>query len=141
MSSHLSNGHNGAHGDNVARLSIKDLPKSDNFTSHLPADAAFPTPSDSHRAPREKLGPRIVRGAAYTYVRPETVANPELLSVSAAAMRDIGIKEEDQETNDFKEMVCGNKIVTWDPEKKEGIYPWAHCYGGKDYSVEARSGR
>lgn len=133
MSSQLindnSNGH--SHSTTAPGASVKDLPKSNNFTSHLPADPAFPTPADSHKATRAKLGPRMVKGALFTYVRPETVENSELLGVSPRAMRDLGIKEGEQDTEDFKAMVAGNKIVTWDEETGEGIYPWAQCYGGE----------
>lgn len=111
-------------------LALKDLPKSSGFTSYLPPDAAFPTPKDSHNAPREKLGPRMVREAMYTFVRPEVVEQPELLAVSPRAMTDLGIVEGDQETTEFKNAVAGNQILTWDEKTAEGIYPWAQCYGG-----------
>lgn len=108
-----------------AGVSLKDLPKSNNFTSHLPPDPDFPTPQDSHNAARAKLGPRQVRGAAFTYVRPEFAKEPELLAVSPRAMQDIGLKEGEEETEDFIAMASGNKILTWDEETKEGVYPWA----------------
>ncbi|KAA6409807.1 MAG: hypothetical protein FRX48_06419 [Lasallia pustulata] len=130
MSAHLSNG---AFTDTVngsgPGVSLAELPKSANFTSHLPADPLFPTPADSFNAPRSKLGPRMVKGALYTYVRPEGTEKPELLGVSKRAMRDIGLKEGEETTEEFKELVAGNKIM-WDNETKEGIYPWAQCYGG-----------
>lgn len=131
MSAHLSNGastgtvngssHNGVH--------LSELPKSATFTSQLPADPLFPTPADSFDAPRSKLGPRMVKGALYTYVRPEGSEKSELLGVSKRAMKDIGLKEGEETTEEFKELVAGNKIM-WDNETKEGIYPWAQCYGG-----------
>jgi uncharacterized protein YdiU (UPF0061 family) len=123
MASSTSNGR-------AAGVSLKDLPKSSTFTSNLPADADFPTPQDSHKAPRGKLGPRQVRDAAFTYVRPEASEEPELLGVSARAMQDIGLKDGEEETEDFLAMASGNKITTWDEEKGEGVYPWAQCYGG-----------
>lgn len=112
-------------------VTLAALPKSWHFTSALPADPLFPTPADSHKAPREDLGPRQVRGALFTWVRPETQKEPELLAVSPAAMRDLGLAQSEAETDDFKETVAGNKIHGWDPETLSGPgYPWAQCYGG-----------
>lgn len=128
MASQLANGH--SNGNSSAGVSLKDLPKSNNFTSHLPPDPEFPTPIASHHAPRGKLGPRQVRGAAYTFVRPENFEDPELLAVSARALKDIGLKEGEEDTEDFKGMTSGNKLIAWDEATEEGIYPWAQCYGG-----------
>ena len=66
-----------------------------------------------------------MRGAAFTYVRPEFAKEPELLAVSPRAMQDIGLKKGEEETDDFVAMASGNKILTWDEETKEGVYPWA----------------
>ncbi|KAK0651347.1 hypothetical protein B0T16DRAFT_403714 [Cercophora newfieldiana] len=107
------------------------LPKSWHFTSSLPADPLFPTPADSHKTPRDQIGPRQVRGALFTWVRPEKQKEPELLAVSPAAMRDIGLAPSEAETEEFKETVVGNKIQGWDEETLSGPgYPWAQCYGG-----------
>ncbi|WYZ36562.1 hypothetical protein EsH8_II_000068 [Colletotrichum jinshuiense] len=111
-------------------LPIGDLPKTWTYTSSLPPDSIFPTPADSHKTPRDQIAPRGVRNAAFTWVRPETAENPELLAVSPAAMRDIGIQKGDEETEDFKQTVAGNRLHGWDEEKLEGGYPWAQCYGG-----------
>jgi uncharacterized protein YdiU (UPF0061 family) len=43
------------------------------------------------------------------------------------------LKPEEAETEDFKQFVAGNNILTWDEEKNEGIYPWAQCYGGYQF--------
>lgn len=110
-------------------VAIKDLPKSSVFTQSLPPDPQFSTPIDSHKASRRELGPRRVRGALYTYVRPEETKNAELLAVSHRAMRDLGLKEGEDQTQEFKELMAGNKIE-WKEETGTGIYPWAQCYGG-----------
>src|SRR5687768_3326565 len=94
-------------------VTLAALPKSWHFTSSLPADPLFPTPADSHKASREDLGPRQVRGALFTWVRPETQKDPELLAVSPAAMRDLGLALSEAETDEFKETVVGNKIHGW----------------------------
>lgn len=128
MASHLSNG---SHADNTQQpgVSLEELPKTSTFTKKLPGDPAFKTPEDSDHAPREALGPRMVRGALYTYVKPEPHDEAELLGVSPRAMRDLGLKEGEEKTQDFKDMVAGNKIF-WS-KKTGGIYPWAQCYGGE----------
>lgn len=120
-------------GSSGAKHTLASLPKSNVFTSNLPADPEFPTPESSHSAPRQSLGPRQVRGALFTYVRPEITHSPELLAVSPAALKDLGLDPKEAETEDFKHVVAGNKILTWDEEKNEGIYPWAQCYGGYQF--------
>lgn len=138
MTGHLSNAAtNGTSNGSFAGVSLQDLPKSNTFTSILPPDAEFQTPSASHQAPREKLGPRIVKEALYTYVRPEGTENPELLGVSRTAMKDIGLKEGEEKTEEFKRVAAGNKIF-WDNTTEEGIYPWAQCYGGTRNLIKLR---
>jgi len=135
MTAHLSNsatnGTNGPSNGNsqFCGVSLDDLPKSNVFTSSLSPDPTFPTPAASHTAPRQALGPRMVKGALYTYVRPEKSEEPELLAVSGRAMRDIGLKPEEEKTEEFKKLVAGNKFF-WDEQSGDGIYPWAQCYGG-----------
>jgi uncharacterized protein YdiU (UPF0061 family) len=63
-------------------------------------------------------------------VRPEEAKEPELLAVSPAALKDLGIKEGEENTEEFKQTVAGNRLHGWDAEKEEGGYPWAQCYGG-----------
>ncbi|KAI6086607.1 UPF0061-domain-containing protein [Hypoxylon rubiginosum] len=115
---------------NATALPINDIPKSWTFTSKLPPDSVLPTPADSHKTPRDHILPRQVRDALFTWVRPVTVEKPELLAVSPAAMRDLGIAEGDEKSDDFVNTVAGNKLQGWDEEKQEGGYPWAQCYGG-----------
>lgn len=109
---------------------LRDLPKSWHFTQSLPADPAFPTPADSHKTPRDEIGPRQVRNAIFTWVRPQPQRDPELLAVSPAALRDLGIKAGEESTDDFRRLVAGNKLYGWDDDRLEGGYPWAQCYGG-----------
>ena len=133
MTAHLSNGAvNGSRGDRSAGVSFRDLPKSNTFTSNLPPDPLYQSPSASHNAPREDLGPRMVKGALFTYVRPEETTEPELLGISRAAMRDIGLNDSEENTSEFKAVVAGNKMY-WDPSTEKGIYPWAQCYGGYQF--------
>ncbi|ODM23599.1 hypothetical protein SI65_01188 [Aspergillus cristatus] len=118
-----------------AGSSLADLPKSNVFTSKLPPDPAFETPASSHSAPRQTLGPRLVKGALYTFVRPEPAEEPELLGISPRAMEDLGLQSGEEQTAEFRELVSGNKFY-WD-EEKGGIYPWAQCYGGWQFGVWA----
>ncbi len=109
---------------------LASLPKSWHFTSSLPPDQAFPTPAHSHRTPRDQIGARQVRGALFTWVRPEAQTDPELLAVSPAAMRDLGLAPSEAATDAFRQTVAGNRLWGWDEEKQAGGYPWAQCYGG-----------
>ena len=111
---------------------MNELPKSNVFTSILPPDSVFKTPADSHKSSRHSLGPRMVKGSLYTYVRPEEVLLPELLGISQRAMNDIGLKVGEEASEDFKATVAGNKIY-WDHITGSGIYPWAQCYGGYQF--------
>lgn len=115
--------------DKQTGVTLKDLPKSCVFTTYLPPDPDFSTAQKSFKSSREDLGPRMVKGALYTYVRPDGLENPELLAVGRRALEDIGLLESEERTKDFTDLVAGNKIL-WDPETMEGIYPWAQCYGG-----------
>ncbi|KAI9041539.1 YdiU domain protein [Aspergillus affinis] len=108
--------------------SLAELQKSGVFTAKLPPDPAFETPESSHQAPRETLGPRLVKGALYTFVRPEPTNATELLGVSPRAMRDLGLKSGEEHTPEFEALVSGNRF-NW-TEESGGIYPWAQCYGG-----------
>ncbi|KAK5997118.1 Protein adenylyltransferase SelO [Cladobotryum mycophilum] len=110
--------------------SLDELPKSWHFTDSLPADSIFPTPADSHKTPRGEIRPRQVRDALFTWVRPAEQKDPELLAISPAALRDLGIKAGEEKTDAFRQLVAGNKLYGWDETKLEGGYPWAQCYGG-----------
>lgn len=112
-------------------FTLSTLPKSSVFSNELPPDSTFPTPKDSHAASRETLGPRLVRGALYTFIRPQAVNEAKLLGISQTAMKDLGLAEGSELDDDFKETLCGNRIITWNEDRQDGIYPWAQCYGGK----------
>ncbi|KFY29635.1 hypothetical protein V494_08595 [Pseudogymnoascus sp. VKM F-4513 (FW-928)] len=128
MSSHITSS---ASSQGPSRgVALKDLPKSWTFTANLPTDSAFPSPAISHKTPREDLGPRMVKGALFTWVRPEEAVDPELLGVSSEALKDLGIKPEEAETEEFRQLVAGNRLLGWNEDKQEGGYPWAQCYGG-----------
>ncbi|KAG6009279.1 hypothetical protein E4U21_002883 [Claviceps maximensis] len=116
---------------------LQDLPKSWHLTESLPADSQYPTPAASHATPRDQIRPRQVRNAAFTWVRPQEQKDPELLAVSPAALRDLGIQAGQEKTEEFRQFVAGNKLYGWNEEKLQGGYPWAQCYGGFQFGVWA----
>jgi len=133
ITAHMSTTVNGGTANGTfAGTSLADLPKSNTFTDSLPSDPAFKTPADSHNVARHQLGPRMVKGALYTYVRPEEVKDPELLAVSPAAMKHIGLREGEEDSEEFRATVAGNHIF-WEQETGSGVYPWAQCYGGYQF--------
>ncbi|MCV5132217.1 hypothetical protein OFL98_26365, partial [Escherichia coli] len=82
----------------------------------------------------DDLGPRQVKNAIFTWVRPEKQQDPELLAVSPAAMRDLGLALSEADTEEFRQVAVGNKIIGWDEETLSGPgYPWAQCYGGAKF--------
>ncbi|KZN84785.1 UPF0061 protein [Penicillium chrysogenum] len=113
----------------TAGTSLAELPKSNVFTSKLPPDPAFDTPESSHKAPRETLGPRMVKGALFTYVRPEQTDEPELLGVSSKAMKDLGLKPGEEQTSRFKALVAGNEI--WWNEEQGGLTICSGSWAGQ----------
>lgn len=116
--------------DGQGAHTLASLPKTWRFTTLLPPDPVFPTPADSHKTPRHQITPRQVRGGLFTWVRPETQKDPELLAVSPAALRDLNIAPSEATTDGFRQLAAGNALLGWDEEKLEGGYPWAQLYGG-----------
>ncbi|CAN8103781.1 unnamed protein product [Discula destructiva] len=109
---------------------LADLPKSWRLTSILPPDPIFPTPADSHKTPRDQIRPRQVRNGLFTWVRPDTQKDPELLAVSPAALRDLNIHPSETATDGFTQFAAGNTLLGWDEDSLQGGYPWAQLYGG-----------
>lgn len=131
MASQLNGNGTPAGAGNPEQLATLDaLPKTWRLTSLLPADSLFPTPADSHKTPRDEIAPRQVRNALFTYVRPETQRDPELLAVSPSALHDIGLSPSEATTPEFQQWAAGNRLLGWDEDKVQGGYPWAQCYGG-----------
>ncbi|KAJ9165023.1 UPF0061-domain-containing protein [Coniochaeta hoffmannii] len=129
-----SSTHNNSHiptSPSPSGVSLSALPKSWHFTSSLPLDPLFPTPAASHKTPRDNIHPRQVRGALFSWVRPEQQSKAELLAVSPAAFRDLGLSLSEAKTDLFLQTAVGNHIWGWDEQTQSGDgYPWAQCYGG-----------
>jgi len=126
MSQQEQNGH-----PSWAGTTLSDLPKSHVFTTHLPPDPLIPTPEASKEATPQQLRiSRLVRSALFTYVAPQTSEKPQLLATSWKAVRDLGLKPQEVETDEFLALMSGNKIY-------EEHYPWAQNYGGWQFGVWA----
>jgi len=57
-------------------------------------------------------------------------------------MRDIGIREGEEKSDLFKEVMSGSRVLGWNEQGKEDgtlgeIYPWAQCYGGEQPGSDA----
>jgi len=74
-----------------------------------------------------------VHKAFFTHVRPVPTPKPVLVSVSPAALADLGLPPLDQllaNQPDFADYVVGNKLV-------KGADPWAQAYAGHQFGVFA----
>jgi serine/tyrosine/threonine adenylyltransferase len=99
-------------------VSLSELPKSHVFTTHLPPDPVIPSPEASKSAPREHLRmSRPVKSALFTWVAPEKNNKFQLLAISWKALRDLGLDPREVESEEFLNLMSGNKIY-------EEHYPW-----------------
>lgn len=90
----------------------------------MTADPKYPTPESSRNAPHQARRPRQVPEAMFTWVTPEGgEPYPEVLAVSEDAMRTLGLKLEEAQREEFKQLMAGNTTV-------DEIMPWATAYGG-----------
>lgn len=86
----------------------------DHFTKELPADA------NKDNARRE------VFSATHSYVSPRVPSNPEVIHVSKEVAEDLGLSEEDVNSEFFRDLFSGAKTL-------EGSTPYAMCYGGHQF--------
>jgi len=128
MAAHFTH-NNASNGSSWPGASLADLPKSWNFTSSLPPDEKFPTPAASHKTPRQGIEPRVVKGALFTWVRPETAQDPELLCVSPVALRDLGIDMGNRRRRVQADR-CRQPAAWLGRRKGRWGLPLAQCYGG-----------
>lgn len=84
------------------------------FTSKLPADSIL----ENTR--------RQVENAVFSYVNPIKTSNPKLLHVSDKLCAELGIKHSETKSNEFLEIVTGNKI-------SKTSKPYAINYGGHQF--------
>lgn len=91
-----------------------DLTFDNQFSSQLPVD--------------EELTnfPRQVHQAVFSWVRPKSTENPQLLAVSAEVAEVLGLNGKQLGSDDFLQFFSGNKVP------KE-VSPYAMCYGGHQF--------
>jgi len=86
----------------------------DTFNKELPAD------------PKRENTRRQVTNACYSFVQPRIPSAPEILHVSSEMLENIGLTEADAQTDLFKAIFSGAKVL-------EGTDPYAMCYGGHQF--------
>jgi uncharacterized protein YdiU (UPF0061 family) len=69
---------------------------------------------------------RQVSGAFMSLVAPTSVANPSLIHVSDDMLKELGLRQEDTQSDEFLKVFSGNKIYS-------GTQPFAMCYGGHQF--------
>jgi len=84
------------------------------YTESLPGD------------PDHSRAPRIVEGAAFSYVDPDPVSHPHLLAWSDALGDSLGISRPTAEDDTWLQILSGN--ARW-----PGTTPYANCYGGHQF--------
>ena len=85
-----------------------------NFTENLPVDANF----ENSR--------RQVTEAVFSYVKPKKTKAPKVIHTSQKMANELGISEEETQSEFFKNIVTGNEVF---PDTK----PYAMCYGGHQF--------
>ncbi len=93
---------------------MKNLTIKSEFTDNLPADTIL----ENTR--------RQVEDAAYSFVNPKKTSNPKVVHTSKEMASELGILEEDLNTDFFRDIVTGNQIY---PKTK----PYAMCYAGHQF--------
>ena len=84
------------------------------FINELPAD------------PEEGHARRQVRNACYSFVKPKQTKQASLVHVADDMMDELGLTQEDVQSQEFLEVMTGNKVL-------EGTQPYAMCYGGHQF--------
>jgi uncharacterized protein YdiU (UPF0061 family) len=84
------------------------------FTSELPADSILENKT------------RQVEEAVFSYVNPKLTKAPKLIHTSSEMAEELGISEEEIQSDFFTNVVTGNEIY---PNTK----PYAMCYGGHQF--------
>ena len=91
------------------KLNIKEA-----FIKELPAD---PILENSRRQ---------VQKACFSYVTPKKTAKPTLLHVSPEMLHNLGLTEDDANSEDFLNVFTGNEVLP-------STSPYAMCYGGHQF--------
>ncbi|MGA9639632.1 protein adenylyltransferase SelO family protein, partial [Flavobacterium sp.] len=86
----------------------------DTFNKELPAD------------PNVTNTVRQVEDACFSFVTPKKTANPTILHVSPEMAENLGLTEEDTQSETFKKVFTGNEVLA-------NTHPYAMCYGGHQF--------
>lgn len=84
------------------------------FSKHLVSD------------PIETNSPRQVEDAFFSFVNPSPTSNPEVVLTSKELAQQLGLTNDDLESEEFKNIFTGNSII-------QGTKPYAMCYGGHQF--------
>lgn len=94
---------------NTMKINIQDT-----FNKELPAD------------PITENYVRQVENACFSFVTPVKTANPEILHVSPEMLENLGLSQEDAQSEEFKNIFTGNEVLP-------NTQPYAMCYGGHQF--------
>ncbi|TQV75542.1 YdiU family protein [Aliikangiella marina] len=84
------------------------------FSESLPADL------------ETAVMPRQVHNAAFSYVNPTPVSQPQVLAVSTEMLTSLGLEQQAWQSEQFLEIFAGNQLI-------ENSRPYAMCYGGHQF--------
>ncbi|KAI9290367.1 hypothetical protein BC943DRAFT_333588 [Umbelopsis sp. AD052] len=88
------------------------------------------TPLDGVTSERVLRISRPVHNAVFSYVNPEKAPDPQLLSVSPAALKEIDLTMEETKTSEYLNVFSGNQLL---PD----THPWSLCYAGHQFGYFA----
>jgi len=100
--------------DSLACSPLDELNFDNRFVLELPGD---PEP-DNYR--------RQVYQACYSWVQPRAAKQPWLVAYSPELAAELGLTEQDCQSDDFCQIFAGNKLA-------KGMRPYAMCYGGHQF--------
>ena len=84
------------------------------FSSKLPAD------------PIVENVRRQVQKSCFSFVSPIKTADPKILHVSSEMLEEVGLTQDDAESNEFLQVFTGNEVLS-------DTAPYAMCYGGHQF--------
>lgn len=106
---------------------LEKLTKTSRFTDWMTPDSKVPTIGEAKKADDDVVRKARAVNGSYTWVRPEKREKWEMVGVSSAAMRDLGLDESEKESKFFQDVMAGQEIIE---DEEKGLYPWAQAYAG-----------
>ncbi|BFZ55585.1 hypothetical protein PYCC9005_002626 [Savitreella phatthalungensis] len=107
---------------------LAQIKKTHVFTTHLPPDPALSRPDSSSAATKLSRTPRMVKGAAFSFVKPVAEAKTEILCWSDACLLDLGLSTASRDDPELVKVVTGQESTIYSEH-----HPWAQCYGGYQF--------